>query len=90
MRPRGINAAVAEATRGLPGKVPSDADLVYEVELLKIDRVRIEDTHPGNGPEVTAFSAVTVDLRGIDPASGTIFTETAGHGPPLRFAIGHR
>jgi peptidylprolyl isomerase len=82
-----VPSTLGYGSRGLTDKVPANADLVYEVELLKIDRIGIEDTHTGNGPEVTRYSSVLVDLRGMD-SSGAVFSETAGHGPPMRFVIG--
>src|SRR5947209_6022798 len=93
MRPGGkrklfVPAALGYGSRGLPGKVPSNADLVYAVEVLRVERVTVEDLRGGDGPPVTPLSFVVADLKGSDRGGKVVFVETEGHGPPARFAIG--
>jgi peptidylprolyl isomerase len=82
-----VPSALGYGSRGLPGKVPSNADLIYAVELLRVERVTVEDLRGGDGPPVTPLSFVVADLKGSD-RGGKAFVETEGHGPPARFAIG--
>jgi FKBP-type peptidyl-prolyl cis-trans isomerase len=83
-----VPARLAYGNTGRPG-IPPHAELVFEVELLKIIHMKTEDQAEGSGD--TARTGDTVDVHYTGRlADGTVFDSSIKRGEPLRFQLGAR
>ena len=74
------------------GTIPPWATLIFEIELLDLPRVAIEELAPGSGPAATLEDTLTVDYAGWvaeDGRKGAAFDPgSAGQEGPFRFILG--
>ena len=83
-----IPAALGYGKRGAGNKIPPDADLVFEVELLRIlEGVKIEDLKVGTGAEAKKGDTIEVHYTGWLKSNQKKFDSSVG-GSPFEFKLG--
>jgi peptidylprolyl isomerase len=74
--------------RGTPdGTIPPNAELHFDVELLKVLRVQITEVKDGTGPAAKAGDNVSVHYTGT-LKDGTKFDSSKDRGQPITFRLG--
>ena len=69
------------------GPIPPDATLIFEIELLDAQEVKIEDIQVGTGAEATTGKTITVNYTGT-LTNGTVFDSSYGRNEPFTLQLG--
>ncbi len=73
---------------GVPGKVPGNATVTYEISLdALIDDVYIEDQVVGDGPAIESGKVATVNYVGL-LSNGDVFDASEFRNQPFKFRVG--
>ncbi len=69
------------------GSIPPDATLIFEIELLDVQQVNIEDIQVGTGAEAVPGKTITVNYTGT-LTNGTVFDSSYGRNEPFTLQLG--
>ena len=68
--------------------IPPDADLVFEVELVGIANLQIEDLQEGTGPAVKRGNTVSILYTGTVTLTGYEYDSSLDRANPFQFQVG--
>ena len=84
-----IPADMGYGARGAGGVIPPNADLVFDVELLKIESVEMETLKEGDGKTFPKRGdELTMHYTGTLASNGKKFDSSRDKGRPFKFRIG--
>jgi len=79
---------LAYGSRGITDRVPANATVIFEIELVHIlEEVLVRDLVVGTGPAVEAGHEVLIEYIGT-LSNGSVFSATQFESGPFRFLIG--
>jgi FKBP-type peptidyl-prolyl cis-trans isomerase len=81
-----IPSSMGYGARGAGSDIPPNADLVFEVELLNIDRAKIETLAPGKGKGAAFGDMLKVHYKGMF-TSGKEFDSSYKRGEPMEVPL---